>query len=161
MSPFRGSEPRGFLRSLLLALLLGAANAFGQEPLPSANEAHAFIADTFQRYSIGYVVWYGGKIGDNHQGYAGHYGGRDCYSEVGDGHSGRAFAVDWSTISSVQPSGASGIYVMGQLVRTAGYAGGRPYANFHIYSPDPRVSRSLLNAFKVLYGVCVKRSRFD
>ncbi len=59
---------------------------------------------------------------------AGHYGGRDCHSEVGDERSGRAFAVDWSTISSVQPSDANGIYVMGPLARTAQHWGGRPYA---------------------------------
>jgi hypothetical protein len=157
LSPSPGSEVRGFA----FALLLCCANAFADGPPPSANEAHDFIADTFQRYSIGYVVWYGGKIGDNSRGHAGAYSGRDCYSEVSDERSGRVFAVDWSTISSVQPSGADGIYVMGQLVRPAQYGFGRRYSNFHVYSPDAKVSRSLLNAFQLLYGICQKRSRFD
>ena len=157
MWPSPGSEVRGFA----LALMLCCANAFGEGPPPSANEAHDFLTEIFQRYSMGYVVWYGGSATSNYQGRAGYYGGRDCYSEVGDRHSSRAFAVDWSTISSVQSSGADGIYVMGQLAQPARRWNGQPYANFHLYSPDARVSRSVLHALQVLQNACVKRSRFD
>ena len=149
------------MRSLALALMLCCANAFADGPPPSANEAHDFLAEIFQRYSMGYVVWYGETTTSNSKGRAGYYGGRDCYSEVGDRRSNRAFAVDWSTISSVQSSGADGIYVMGPLERTVQRWNGQPYVNFHIYSPDAGVSKSVQRAFQVLRSACVKRSRFD
>jgi hypothetical protein len=153
-----------FLIAAALALSLCGTNAiaaFDDGPPPSANEAHAFLAETFQRYAMGYVVWYGGRTTQNHRGRAGYYGGQDCHSEFGIERSGSAFAVDWSMISSIEISGTDGIYVMGQLARPAQHAGGRHYTNFHIYSPDARVSRSVWNAFEVLRSSCQRRSRFD
>jgi hypothetical protein len=163
-SDARLRQARGFAGAAL-ALLLCAANAAAQDaaPLPSPNEAHAFLAETFRRYPMDYVAWYGPRTRDNHHGRAGHYGGRDCGAEVGLEQGGRAFAVDWSTISSVEVSGGNGVYVMGPLMRPA-QAGGRQsttYTNFHLYSPDARVSRSVRNAFELLRRACVQPSRFD
>ena len=160
-----------FLAGVAAALLLGATGAAAQDrgPPPSPNEAHQFLAELFQRYSIGYVVWHGGRVGDNDRGRAGYYGGRDCFSELGTDRNyrtdpaGRAFAVDWSLVSLVERSGPEAIYVTGQLVRPARNegAGGRRYANFHLYLPDAGVSRSVFNAFEVLRSACQRHSRFD
>jgi hypothetical protein len=148
--------------ALALLLSLCGVNAAAQDagPPPSPNEAHAFLAETFQRYSMAYVAWHGPRTRDNDHGRAGYYGGRDCGSEIGLEQGARAFAVDWSTISSVEVSGSNGIYVMGPLMRPA-QAGGRGYTNFHLYSPDARVSRSVRNAFELLRAACQQRSRFD
>lgn len=153
------SRQRSLLAGAALALFLCATNASAQAygPPPSLAEAHAFLGNTFNRYSIGYIVWHGAR--GNDKGRAGYYGGRDCYSEVGTGSSHSAFAVDWSLISAVERSGPEAIYVTGQLVRPVD--GGRRNANFHLYFPDAAVSRSVLNAFELLRSSCRQRSKFD
>jgi hypothetical protein len=156
----RSRKGRGFSGAALALLLLCGAHAAAQEPPPSPNEAHAFLSDTFRRYSMVYVAWRGPRTSDNDHGRAGHYGGRDCGSEIGQAQGGRAFAVDWSTIASVEVSGDNGVYVMGQLMRPA-QAGGPAYTNFHIYAPDAAVSKRVLNAFALLRSACAQRSRFD
>jgi hypothetical protein len=153
------------LAGAVLALFLCAAQASGhalaQEyaPPPTLAEAHAFLADTFNRYSIGYIVWHGAR--GSARGRAGYYGGRDCLSEIGTGSSRRAFAVDWSLISAVERSGPDALYVIGQLVRPVDNPEGRRDANFHLYFPNAAVSRSVQNAFELLRGSCRQRSRFD
>lgn len=147
-----------------LALLLCAGTASGQgygPPAPTLAEAHEFLASTFQRYSVRYVVWHGAGTHGNSRGRAGYYGGRDCTSEVGTGQSNRAFAVDWSLISRVEKSGEDAIYVSGQLVRAAQNPDARHEANFHLYFPDAGVARSVLNALEMLRSSCQRRSRFD
>jgi hypothetical protein len=153
------------LAGAALAFVLSAAqfsgHALAQEfvPPPTLAEAHAFLGDTFNRYSIAYVVWHGAR--GSAKGRAGYYGGRDCLSEIGTGSSNRAFAVDWSLISAVERSGPDAIYVIGQLVRPVGHPEGRRDANFHLYFPNAVVSRSVLNAFELLRGSCRQRSKFD
>lgn len=146
--------------AFLLCSTNAAAQAYGPPP-PTIGEAHEFLAGTFNRYAIDYVVWHGRGLRDFHRGRAGYYGGRDCYSELGAGSAGRAFAVDWSLISAVERSGAEAIYVTGQLVRTSQDPGVWREANFHLYFPDARVSRSVSNAFELLRASCQRRSRFD
>jgi hypothetical protein len=157
------SRMRHRLAGVALGFLLCGTNAGAQTygPPPTIGEAHEFLASTFQRYAIGYVVWHGGGTRDNHKGRVDFYGGRDCYSELGTGRSGRAFAVDWSLISAVAMSGVEGIYVTGQLVRTSQNPGAWPQANFHLYFPDAGVARSVSNAFEILRRSCLRRSRFD
>ena len=152
---------RNGLVALLLLLCWASASAQNYAPPTTVAEAHEFLGSTFQRYSIGYVVWHGGGLRDNHQGRAGYYGGRDCFSEVGTGQSTRVFAVDWSTISSVQPSGAEAIYVSGQLLRASQDSGHRHEANFHLYFPNAGVSRSVLHAMEFLRSACQRHSKFD
>jgi hypothetical protein len=156
------------LASLLLLFGAGAAAQDYGPPL-TPNEAHQFLGGLFERYSIGYVVWHGGRTRDNDRGRAGFYGGRDCFSELGTNRDyridpdGRAFAVDWSLVSLVERSGPDAVYVTGQLLRPARDEGarGRRYANFHLYLPDAGVSKSVFNAFEVLRSACQRRSRFD
>lgn len=158
-----------FLVGAALALLLGCTNLSAQHsaPPPTVAEAHAFLADTFRHHAIGYVVWHGGRMSDNRRGRAGYYGGRDCGSEIGTFGAGtaatstRAFGVDWSQVSSVEMSGVEAIYVRGDLVRASQSEYDRREANFHLYFPDARVSRSVLNAFELLRQSCLRRSRFD
>jgi len=153
-----------FLAGAGLALLLCGTGASGQAygpPPATIAEAHEFLGNTFKRYSIGYVVWHGRGQSDNHQGRAGYYGGRDCFSEVGSGLSSREFAVDWSLISRVDMSGLEAIYVSGQLMPASQNAGARREANFHLYFPDATVARSVANAFEILRSSCKRRSRFD
>lgn len=146
-----------------LALLLGAANVSAQEYGPPATiaEAHEFLGSTFQRYSIRYIVWHGGGLRDNRQGRAGYYGGRDCYSEIGTGQSTRVFAVDWSLVSQVERSGAEAIFVSGQLMRASQDASSRREADFHLYFPNAKVSRSVLHAMDLLRSACQRHSKFD
>jgi hypothetical protein len=148
---------------IALALFLCCANVSAQDYSPPATiaEAHEFLGSTFQRYSIGYVVWHGDGLRDNRQGRAGYYGGRDCYSEVGTGQSTRVFAVDWSLVSRVERSGAEAIYVSGQLLRASQDSGGRHEANFHLYFPNAKVSGSVLHAMELLRSSCQRHSKFD
>jgi hypothetical protein len=158
-----GRVAHGFLIGAASALLLCGTGASGQVygPPPTVAEAHEFLGSTFQRYSIGYVVWHGRGLGDNHRGRAGYYGGRDCHSEVGTGRSNRAFEVDWSLISAVENSGPEAIYVSGQLVRASENPGARHDANFHLYFPNARVARSVASALDLLRRSCQSRSKFD
>jgi hypothetical protein len=148
------------------ALFLCCANVSAQNYSPPATvaEAHEFLGSTFQRYSIGYVVWHGNGLRDNRKGRVEYYGGRDCYSEVGTvypGSTSRAFAVDWSLVSGVEMSGAEAIYVSGQLMRASQDSGGRREANFHLYFPNASVSGSVLHALEFLRSSCQRRSKFD
>jgi hypothetical protein len=127
---------------------------------PTSFEAHEFLAATFQRYRIDYVVWYGAGTRDNYRGRTEFYGGRDCLSELGTGRANRAFAVDWSRVSTVQMSGADAIYVSGQLIRAAQNPDARDYANFHLYFPNAKVARSVSNAFEILRLACQRNSKF-
>jgi hypothetical protein len=145
-----------------LALFLFSTGAPAQVYVmpPTPFEAHEFLAATFQRYRIDYVVWYGAGTRDNYRGRTEFYGGRDCHSELGTGRANRAFAVDWSRISSVERSGSEAIYVSGQLIRTASSPDARDYANFHLYFPNAKVARSVSNAFEVLRLSCQRGSKF-
>jgi len=155
------SRRRNGLAALAFFLCCTNLSAQNYSPPPTLADAHEFLGSTFQRYSIGYIVWHGMGMRDNHQGRAGYYGGRDCYSEVGTGMSNRAFAVDWSLVSGVEMSGAEAIYVSGQLVRASQDSGGRHEANFHLYFPNARVSGSVLHAMEFLRSSCQRRSKFD
>ena len=53
------------------------------------------------------------------------------------------YAVDWSLVSAVELSGAEAVYVSGQLMRVAQNPDARHYANFHLYFPDTRLTRSV------------------
>ena len=155
------SRRRNRLAALAFFLCCTNVSAQSYSPPPTIADAHEFLGSTFQRYSIGYIVWHGEGPRDNHQGRAGYYGGRDCYSEVGTGTSDRAFAVDWSLVSGVEMSGAEAIYVSGQLVRASQDSGRRHEANFHLYFPNARVSKSVLHALEFLRSSCQRRSKFD
>src|SRR6185503_1552268 len=150
------------LAGAALALLLYCSGVPAQILVmpPTAFEAHEFLASTFQRYRIDYVVWYGAGTRDNYRGRTEFYGGRDCLSELGTGRANRAFAVDWSRVSSVAMSGADAIYVSGQLIRAAQNPDARDYANFHLYFPNAKVARSVSNAFEVLRLACQRSSKF-
>lgn len=152
-----------FLAEAVLALFLCCGNALAQvsAPTPTLAEAHAFLASTFQRYSVDYTLWYGGGTRDHYRGRVMNYGGRDCHSQLDTGLANRAFAVDWSMISAVELSGAEAVYVSGQLLRVAQNPDARHYANFHLYFPDTRLTRSVANAFALLRASCQQRSRFD
>jgi hypothetical protein len=151
------------MRPLLGALLASflccgsAYSAFG--PRASVAEAHEVLASTFARYRIGYVVWYGPGLFDNNKGHAAYYGGADCVSELGSDPASRAFAVDWSKVSGIEESGAEAIYVKGQLMRTVQYT--HDYTNFHLYFPDPRIARRVVNALELVRRSCEVRTRFD
>jgi hypothetical protein len=149
------------LLGALLASFLCCGSAFGAfGPRPTVAEAHEFLASTFARYRIGYVVWYGPGLTDNFKGHAAYYGGADCVSELGADRASRAFAVDWSLVSGIEESGAEAIYVRGQLMRTVQYAH-HDYANFHLYFPDPRVARRVSNALELVRRACQRASKFD
>ena len=147
--------------ALALFLCFGNASAQVHAPAPTLAEAHAFLASTFQRYSVDYTLWYGGGTRDHYRGRVMNYGGRDCFSQMDTGLANRAFAVDWSLISAVEFSGAEAVYVSGQLMRVAQNPDARHYANFHLYFPDSRLTRSVANAFALLRSACQQRSRFD
>jgi len=145
---------------MVFVLCCGSAvAAFG--PRPTVAEAHEFLATTFARYRIGYVVWYGPGLTDNFKGFAAYYGGADCVSELGADRASRAFAVDWSLVSGIDESGGEAIYVKGQLMRPAQYAPHHDYANFHLYFPDPRVARRVTNALELVRRSCQRASKFD
>lgn len=146
-----------------MALLPWATPALAQTnaPAPALAEAHAFLANTFQRYSVDYTLWYGGGTRDHYRGRVLNYGGRDCFSQMDTGRVNRAFAVDWSLVSAVELSGAEAVYVSGPLLRVAQNPDARHYANFHLYFPDPRLTRSVANALALLRASCQQRSRFD
>ncbi len=152
-----------FLAGAALALCLCCGNAAAQvnAPTPTLAEAHAFLASSFQRYSVDYTLWYGGGTRDHYRGRVLGYGGRDCFSQMETGLANRAFAVDWSLVSAVELSGAEAVYVSGQLMRVAQNPDARRYANFHLYFPDTRLTRSVANAFALLRSACAQRSRFD
>jgi hypothetical protein len=146
---------------LALSLCCGTASAQVYVPPPTPNEAHAFLADAFRRYLVEYTLWYGAGTRDHYRGRVLNYGGQDCYSQVDTGHANRAFAVDWSKVSAVELSGAEAVYVSGQLMHVAQNPDTRHYANFHMYFPDTRLTRSVANAFSLLRTACQQRSRFD
>jgi hypothetical protein len=145
-----------------LALLMWCTSVPAQVYVmpPTAFEAHEFLASTFQRYRIDYVVWYGAGTRNNYRGRTEFYGGRDCYSELGTGRANRAFAVDWSRVSAVEMSGADAIYVSGQLIHASNNADARDYANFHLYFPNAKLARSVSNAFEILRLSCQRSSKF-
>lgn len=145
-----------------MALCAWAAPAQAQSgaPAPTLAEAHDFLASTFQRYLVDYSVWYGRGTRDHYRGRVLGYGGRDCFSQIDTGLANRAFAVDWSLVSSVEFSGAEALYVSGQLLRVAQNPDARHYANFHLHLPDPRLTRSVASALALLRTACQQRSRF-
>jgi hypothetical protein len=150
----------GLLGAMLVSLLCCGSASAAYSPQPTVAEAHEFLASTFARYRIGYVVWYGPGLTDNYKGHAAYYGGADCVSELGADRASRAFAVDWSLVAGIDPSGAEAIYVRGQLMRTAQYAQ-HDYANFHLYFPDPRVARRVAVALELVRRSCRRQSQFD
>lgn len=147
--------------ALAFSLCCSSASAQVNAPMPTLAEAHAFLANTFQRYSVDYTLWYGGGTRDHYRGRVLNYGGRDCFSQMDTGLANRAFAVDWSLISAVELSGAEAVYVSGQLLRVAQNPDARHYANFHLYFPDTRLTRSVASAFALLRASCQQQSRFD
>ncbi len=147
-----------------LGLLLCATGALASpddgRPATVAD-AHEYLAGIFQRYAVGYVLWYGPGHRDHYRGWATYYGGRECLSEVGSNPANRIFAVDWSMIYAVQPSGGEATYVVGQLLRPAQFAGYRHYTNFHLNLPDAKLGRSVTNALEFLRASCQRRTKFD
>jgi len=156
------NSAKRILTGAALALSLCCGNAAAQiyAPAPTLAEAHEYLAGTFGRYLVGYTLWYGPGTRDNTRGLTG-YAGRDCYSELGTGRVNRAFAVDWSMVSGIEPSGAEAIYVSGQLLRTAQNPDARRYANFHLHFPNPGVTKGVAHALEVLRASCQRRTKFD
>ena len=157
------NSAKRFLAGAAVTLLFCAMPARAQTsaPAPTLAEAQAFLASTFQRYSVDYTLWYGGGTRDHYRGRVMNYGGRDCHSQLDTGLANRAFAVDWSLVSAVELSGAEAVYVSGQLMRVAQNPDARHYANFHLYFPDTRLTRSVASAFALLRSACQQHSRFD
>ena len=157
------NSAKRFLAGAAVTLLFCAMPARAQTsaPAPTLAEAHAFLASTFQRYAVEYTLWHGGGTRDHYRGRVMNYGGRDCHSQLDTGLGNRALAVDWSLVSAVELSGAEAVYVSGQLMRVAQNPDARHYANFHLYFPDTRLTRSVANALALLRSACQQRSRFD
>src|SRR5476649_310805 len=59
-------------------------NAAADNFVPTVAEAHEFLADTFQRYPVSYVVRYGPDYGDRYKGWVAAYeiGRASCRERV-------------------------------------------------------------------------------
>jgi hypothetical protein len=153
------------LKSLIgggLALFLCGMNALADEFVPTVAEAHEFLADTFQRYPVSYVVRYGPDYGDRYKGWVAAYGGNDCHSQLRPGRgSAPGYAIDWSVIASIQTANPSEIYFSGQIFSDPPADGDRYFSSFDLYYPDPGVRQRAFKAFEVLRKSCRKLSKFD
>ena len=153
---------RKYLSGTGLALCFGCMNAFGADPAPTVAEAHDFLTGMFQRYAVKYVVWYGNAYDDNYGGRVASYSGNECRSELRFGEdSARAYAIDWSVISTIANAGPREIYFTGQIVRTPHKDGDRYFGGFQLDYPDTTLPKSAFNAFELLRRSCKKTSKFD
>jgi hypothetical protein len=125
--------------------------------VPAVEAAHQHIAATMAKYQVTYLVWYGPRNYHYYRGYAAFYSGNGCMSEFGTDPATRAFGVDWSKISTVQPAGDL-VYTSGELVRASS---GKRLTGFHLYLADHRIAKSVANALEVLRASCQQRTIFD
>jgi hypothetical protein len=150
------------LFSVGFALFFSCMSAFGNDSAPTVAEAHEFLADSFQRYPVTYVVWYGGNYGDNYRGRVASYTGDQCHSELRSARgSALGYAIDWSVISRIQTSAPLEIYFSGQIFRNPQSDGDKHFSSFDLYYPDFKVRQSAFNAFEVLRNSCQRTSKFD
>jgi len=79
---------------------------------------------------------------------------------VGSNPANRIFAVDWSMIYAVQPSGGEATYVVGQLLRPAQFAG-TGTTRISTSTCRREAGRSVTNALEFLRASCQRRTKFD
>ena len=151
---------RNTLLGSVLAFFLCGTNAFGQVSARRRARRNARILAAFFSASHRVRSLHGPRHARYKRGRRG-LCRQGCYSELGTEQGGRAFAIDWSVISAVNFSDAAVLYVSGQLVRAARDPGAWHYANFHLYFPDAKLTRSVSNALALLRRSCERRSRFD
>lgn len=132
---------QGFAASLFLLGFATSVPAVFEDGLPpTIDEAHAFLAGTFQRYPVGYVTGNG-----RHAARPAAYGGEGCMSKLAGGRD-RAVTLDWPAIASVEQLGPGEVEV--EVVD------GRRHANIRLSFPDERSARSSANALEVLRKSC-------